>query len=82
MKGWRTNVPASRPSTPLGFAEHLKMPNSFYTLGYLPPASPVLQASAKPDPAAGVLHNQIVCSIYALKYILFRPKPLNMQLKW
>lgn len=40
-KGW-INIPVSTPSTPLGFAEHLKMLNSFYTLGYLPPASPVL----------------------------------------
>lgn len=57
------------------------MQNSSYTLGYLPPSS-IFQASVKPDPAAGVLYNQILCSIYVFKYIPFRPQPFKLHLKW
>lgn len=57
------------------------MQNSSYTLGYLP-LSAIFQATVKPDPAAGMLYNQILYSIYVFKYIPLRSQPFKLHLKW
>lgn len=83
-KGWRFSCcPSQCAEHPLLLVLNIsKCRTQSCILGYLPPSSAILQASAKPDPAAGMLCNQILCSIYVFKYILFRPKPFNLQLKW